>query len=148
MERKITHGGRPAATLSDAVWIGRALPQSSGQVWPPKPPVRDHSKDPHLRTSLRAELPYEAIINYGTTYSGAWRVRDMSMSGAYVEMDVGDLQEGTAVEFVLRYYYKGDPVEHRLPATAMRIQQSGVALKFGRYDDETYTQLINLLYAR
>ncbi len=147
MERKITHRERPATVLSDAVWIGRALPQSSEQTWPPKPPLRDHSKDPHLRTSLRAELPYEAVINYGMTYSGAWRVRNMSMSGAFVEMDVGDLQEGAAVEFVIRYSYKGQQMEHRLPATATRIQQNGVALKFGRYDDETYTQLINLLYA-
>ncbi len=148
MDRKITRGGLPTTTLSDAVWLGRALPQTSEQAWPPRPPVRDHSKDPHLRTSLRAELPYEAVINYGITYSGAWRVRNMSMSGVFVEMDVGDLQEGAVVEFVLRYHYRGEALEHRLPATATRIQPNGVALKFGRYDDETYTQLINLLYAR
>ncbi len=148
MDRKITRGRRPATALSDAVWIGRALPQSSEQTWPPKPPVRDHSKDPHLRTSLRTELPYEVIINYGMTISCAGRVRDMSMSGAFVEMDVGDLQEGAAVEFVLKCFYKGERMEHRLPATATRIQQNGVALKFGRYDDETYTQLVNLLYVR
>ncbi len=149
MDRKSAQGGHAGVALSDAVWIGRALPQTADQAWPPKALLRDHSKDPHLRTSLRSELPYEAVINYGLTYSGAWRVRNMSMSGAFVEMEeVRDLDEGAAVEFVLRYYAKGDPVEIRLPATAIRVQESGVALKFGHYDDETYTQLVNLLYTR
>ncbi|MHB8345715.1 MAG: PilZ domain-containing protein [Acidiferrobacterales bacterium] len=148
MDRKITRGKPPATSLSDAVWIGRALSQSSEQAWLPKPPLRDHSKDPHLRTSLRAELAYEVIINHGMIISCPGRVRDMSMSGAFVEMDVGDLQEGVAVEFVLRCYYKGERVELRISALATRLQEDGVALNFGRYDDDTYTQLINLLYAR
>jgi len=148
MTRKIVNQDGSPSISGDAVWIGRALSDPRYGIAHPAPRLRDHSKESHQRISIRAEVPYQAVINYGMSYSGAWRVRDISMSGAFVEMDIGDLQEGTSVEFVIRFRHNERSIEHRLPATAIRIQHNGVALKFGHYDDNAYTDLINLLYAR
>jgi len=55
-----------------------------------------------------------------------------------------------AVKAVARhapYPGKGEAVELRLPAIVTRIQGDGLALTFGRYDDQAYTDLANLLYA-
>ncbi len=147
MERKIIRQEGSPASAADLVWVGHGLSQAQEQAGRQISAQRDHSKDCHQRISIRSEVPYRALINYGMRYSGVSRIRDMSMSGAFVEMAVGDLGEGASVEFVIRFRYKGRPVEHRLPATAIRVQSNGVALKFGHYDDNAYTDLINLLYA-
>lgn len=46
----------------------------------------------------------------------------------------------------IRLRYRGEPLELRLPARVVRLTAEGAAVRFGRYDDETYTQLVNLLY--
>jgi hypothetical protein len=76
-----------------------------------------------------------------------WKIRDLSLSGAFLEMDAADLEEGGMVEFVLRFAYKDRRVEHRLPAKVARITPDGVALEFKKYNNEVYTDLVNLIYA-
>jgi hemolysin activation/secretion protein len=102
---------------------------------------------PAPRHSVRRPFGVEALVNHGLSYSTPWRVRDLSLTGAFVEMDATQLPQGENVEFVLRYRYKNQSVEHRIPATVMRAASDGVALTFGRYDDQTYTDLANLLFA-
>ncbi len=101
-----------------------------------------------MRTGIAPEVTYQAFINAGTSSAQTWRIRDISMSGVFVEMDSGELREGTAVEFIFRFRHSGRQVEHSLPATVIRIQGNGIALAFGRYDDETYSDLVNVLYLR
>jgi hypothetical protein len=36
---------------------------------------------------------------------------------------------------------------HRVPADVVRVDRDGVVLRFRRYDDRTYTALVNLLYS-
>lgn len=99
------------------------------------------------RGSVRCATSLTAVINYGFSYSAAWPVRDLSMTGAFVEMLEPNLREGMAVEFVLRADYHGRALEHRLAAVATRVTPEGAAFEFGAYDDAAYTDLANLLYA-
>lgn len=99
------------------------------------------------RGSVRCAVSVTAVINFGPSYSAAWPVRDLSMTGAFVEMLEPDLREGMAVEFVLRADYHGRELEHRLAAVATRVTPEGAAFEFGAYDDAAYTDLANLLYA-
>ena len=43
--------------------------------------------------------------------------------------------------------YQEKQIEHRIPATIARLQAKGIGLKFEAYDNQTYTDLVNLLYA-
>ena len=103
--------------------------------------------EPKYRTAVRTEVPLQVLINYDFNYSKATRVRDLSTEGAFVEMPTTELPQGARVETVFRYRVKGTTREHRLPARIVRVDRDGVALKFGAYDDDTYTGLINLLFA-
>jgi hypothetical protein len=99
------------------------------------------------RHSLRRPLNLEVLVNYGLTYSVPWHVRDLSMQGAYIEIESGPLAESAYLEVVLRFQYKGERLELRLPATVERVEGKGMAVRFGYYDDDAYTHLTNLLYA-
>jgi hypothetical protein len=99
------------------------------------------------RHSLRRNLNLDVVVNHGMTYSIPWQVRDLSLDGAFVEIESGPLPEASYLEVVVRYDYKDRKVELRLPATVARIEGRGMALRFGYYDDQAYTDLANLLYA-
>ena len=101
--------------------------------------------DVESRSSTRKSIPMEIIVNYGMTYSGSWHIRDLSMDGVFVEMGGAELPQGTPVELVFRYSYRGAPHEHRLPASVVRSGSDGLAFRFGKYDDDVYTGLVNLL---
>ena len=99
------------------------------------------------REGLRRQPPMTALINFGLHYSQRWPVRDLSPSGAYVEMPGRGLKAGMALEFVLRRQHHERTLELRLPARVVRVDDAGAALSFGGYDDSTYTELVNLLYS-
>jgi hypothetical protein len=112
-------------------------------------PLLSAARAPHVhwRHAVRRRKPLEALVNYGMTNSVLRQVRDLSPTDAFVEMSPANLSVGSEVEFVLRYRYQGRLIELRLSATVNRVVPDGVALKFGKYDDITYTDLVNLLYA-
>jgi len=99
------------------------------------------------RTGLRRQVPQTALINFGLHYSQRWPIRDLSPSGAFVEMPLRGIREGMTVEFVLHTHRRGQQAELRLPARVVRLVDNGVALSFGGYDDPTYTEIVNLLYS-
>jgi hypothetical protein len=140
MDRKFLSHRAPVGAADQAFWLGRALEAREQER------IRDVPV-PAPRHSVRRPFGVEALVNHGLSYSTPWRVRDLSLTGAFVEMDATQLPQGENVEFVLRYRYKNQSVEHRIPATVMRAAPDGVALTFGRYDDQTYTDLANLLFA-
>lgn len=126
-------------------------PETAGAAARNAVPASAHTpprQTPEARRSLRRRIPMHVVINYGMSYSEAQPVRDLSMNGVFVDMAASELYEGRFVEVVLRYPYKGRRVEHRLPARVRRVSPEGVALRFGPYDDDTYTDLVNLLYAQ
>jgi hypothetical protein len=124
------------AKLDQQFWLSRATQPHASESFKPTP-----------RYSLRRPIYFEALINRGLNYSTPWRVRDLSLTGAFVEMDTAQFGPASSVEVVLRYRYKDAPIELRISATVARVQADGAALVFGNYDDQTYTDLANLLYA-
>jgi HAMP domain-containing protein len=139
MDRKLLRG-IPSPTADQSFWLGRALEARE------EARLEDDATQP--RHSIRRQLDLQVLVNHGLTYSVPWHVRDLSLTGAFVEMDAAQLPESSYVEFVLRYRYQGRPIEHRIPATVTRVAAEGVALTFGHYDDQAYTDLTNLLYAK
>jgi hypothetical protein len=73
-------------------------------------------------------------------------VSELSTSGALVAKKDAALTIGAPVECVLRCGHDDRAVELRLPATVARADRDAVALRFGSYDNETYTRLVNVLY--
>ena len=146
MARKIPPENTPA-TGRPSVWLTQAA-----RARYESDPADDllpaaHARHAPLRGSVRRRKPLKALVNYGMTYSALQPVRDLSLTDVFVEMDPAPLTMGAGMEFVLRYRYRGRPVELRLSGVIKRIEPDGVALQFGEYDDATYTHLVNLLYA-
>jgi hypothetical protein len=134
------HGIAALAEREQSFWVSRILERSQS----------DETRNlvhAEARHSLRRRYRFDALINHGLSYSQTWPVRDLSLEGAFVQADSGQLPKGATVEIVLRYRYKGRDIEVRLPAVVARIDADGMALSFGRYDNHTYTDLTNLLYA-
>lgn len=98
------------------------------------------------RTSIRKKIPLHILINYDLTYSKRWKIRDLSLGGALVEMDQNDLVPGTSIEAVLAIKEHHEYDLYRLPAEVIRVEKNRVALRFRNYDDRAYTALVNLLY--
>jgi hypothetical protein len=99
-----------------------------------------------VRVGIPAHVAYTAIIDDGQTHHAAWSIRNMSLSGVLLEMDVSHLREGVAVDFLLRCKAHDRALDIRIPAKVMRTQLNGLALQFGYYDIPTCHDLIGLLY--
>jgi hypothetical protein len=99
------------------------------------------------RSSIRKAISLNIVINYDLAYSKRWKVRDLSLNGAMVDMRRDELLPGTPVEAVLALKEHGEYGLHRLPAEVVRTDRNGVALRFRNYDDRAYTALVNLLYS-
>jgi len=99
------------------------------------------------RQSIRKIITLNIIVNHDLAYSKRWKVRDLSLSGARLETGREGLSPGTPVEAVLTLGENGEYGLHRVPADVVRADRDGVALRFRRYDDWTYTALVNMLYS-
>ena len=117
---------------------------SDQPFWLRRPPATDDGISG--RASPRRSPNLQVLVNHGLTYSIPSQVRDLSLDGAFIEMNTDPFPESSYLEVVLRYHYKGRNVELRLPAVVARVEGRGMAVRFGGYDDQTYTDLANLLY--
>lgn len=98
------------------------------------------------RVSPRKVLPCSLMLRNGATYVMARAIHDISLVGALVEIDVTGLVPGASVELVLEFSDGRRNTDLQLSAEVVRVDSQGVALRFGDYGDQTYTDLVNLLY--
>lgn len=98
------------------------------------------------RHSIRKNISLDIVVNHDLAGSEYWKVRDLSLSGARLEAAGDGLSPGTPVEAVLTLGEHDEYGRHRVPADVVRVDRNGVALRFRRYDDRTYTALVNFLY--
>ena len=145
MEKKHTTLNETSGA-QNSVWLARAASDNAAPGLPVDPQNRA-STSLHERESIRRSVPCSILVNFGATYAIASNILDISLSGAYVELVASGLQLGDAVEVVLGFSYQAKQIELRIPATIVRLQSGGVGLKFVTYDNHTYTDLVNLLYA-
>ncbi len=99
------------------------------------------------RTSIRKKVSLNIVINHDFAYSKSWKLRDLSLGGAMIEMDREELVPGTMIEAVLALKEHDQYGLYRFPADVVRVNKDGVALRFRRYDNEAYTALVRLLYS-
>lgn len=102
----------------------------------------------HQRGSIRKTPACDIFIKAGKSYVIAKKIHDLSVDGVFVEIEPIGMLEGDRAEVMISFAYHGKQVEHLIPADVVRIQPDGVGLKFGRYSDRTYTDLVNLLYTK
>jgi hypothetical protein len=138
MKNKAGMAGGPAALRS------RSQPSGPAQV---DPALAGHEKHGPMRQDVRRELELTGIVNYELTYSAPAPIRDLGLHGVFLRWTSPAMTVGKDVEFVLRCAYCDKPLELRFAARVVRLAPDGIALAFGEYDDHTYTQLTNLLYA-
>lgn len=148
MEKKTSiSAGR--STVQNDMWLARALAAGARGPRAPAPAssLPQVHPSPHSRMSVRRRIDCTLLVNFGSTYVIASDIFDFSLTGAYVNLDAAGAQLGDMVEVVVSFSYQGDIMERRIPAIVARLQSKGVGLKFEHYDDQTYTDLVNLLYA-
>jgi len=137
MDRKrVTQNPSPENLRGD-IWLTRSASQN------PRP-----NTSLHQRGSIRKAQPCEIFIKSGKSYILAHKIQDLSMDGVFIETDTAGLTEGGQVEVLISFAYQGRQIEHQIVAEVVRQQAHGVGLRFGQYSDQTYTDLINLLYTK
>jgi PilZ domain len=146
MEKKPTLQGGQSGTRND-MWLARAVRENAPPDLPVRPPLSPLCTSLYERQSIRRAIPCSILVDFGTVYAIASNILNLSLTGVYVDLDVTGAQLGDSVEVVMAFAYRGEQIERRIPATIARLQSQGVGLKFEAYDDQTYTDLVNLLYA-
>lgn len=126
-------------------WPARISFRKENAPKPTYPTSKDLESHVDVRFNLRRNIQLQAVLNYGQSHSEPAMVRDLSLGGAFIVMAPVDLREGCYTELILRYRYKGAVKEHHLGAHIARIEPEGVGLRFNQYDDDIYTDLVNLL---
>jgi hypothetical protein len=100
------------------------------------------------RKNGRTPVSVPIVINFDATYSKLWETRDMGLDGAYAERGRIDLPYGAHVEVALLLKENNKFIKRRLPAKVVRVEESGIALEFGRYDEDIYSDIVHFLHRR
>lgn len=137
MDRK-----RPAP--SDAKTDARA------NIWLTRPAFQKSPIDTslHRRGSIRKASACDIFVKCGKSYVIAKKIHDLSVNGVFVEIESAGMLEGDRAEVLISFVYQGKLIEHLIRADVVRIQPEGAGLKFGRYSDRIYTDLVNLFYTK
>ncbi len=75
------------------------------------------------------------------------RLRDISLSGAFIETENFALTKGTKVDLVLRVLRGEKTTDCLLPAEVLRVEKDGAALMFGGLDQHVENILVNISLA-
>lgn len=127
-----------------------ARPSTRADIWLTRSAFQKPAIDTslHQRGSIRKAPACDVFIKSGKSYVIAKKIHDLSVDGVFVEIETNGMLEGDRAEVMISFEYQGQQIEHLIPADVIRIQPQGVGLKFGRYSDKTYTDLVNLLYTK
>jgi hypothetical protein len=147
MDKKRTTQDHPQWVTRVDVWLTRAANDDAERVDFNMPSKIATGNATRQRVSIRKPIPCNILVRVGPSYIIARKVHDISLVGAFVEMDTTDLAEGGIVELVIGFAYNQRPIEHQISAEVVRVEAEGAGFRFCTYDDRTYTDLVNLLYA-
>ncbi len=86
------------------------------------------------RLDLRRVTDVKVFANDGVQLKKC-RLRDISVSGAFIETKEFPLAKGAEVELVLRVRREGRLTHFRLPAKVIRVTPDGAALAFVDLDE-------------
>lgn len=146
MDRK-KHGAPEQMTSEGPSFWGRPMSRDifTQDTTAVPQPGRD-VRHPKQRLGVRKAIPCSLLVKTGSSFVLARRIKDISLVGAYVEMDSVGLLPGDIVDIVIDFDFGQRQVEHQMTAEVTRVEAQGIGLKFNAYGDRTYTDLVNLLY--
>jgi len=75
------------------------------------------------------------------------RLRDISLDGAFIEIENFALVKGTKLDLVLRILREEKTTACPLPAEVVRVEKDGAALMFGGLDQHVYNILVDIVLA-
>lgn len=148
MDKKRTASDDRQGAHQADVWLTQAVAVDTTPAYFNAPPKLTADGALRKRESIRKTMPCNVLVKIGSSYVIAEKVHDISLVGAFVEMNPAALAKGDIVDVVIEFSYKQRNVEHQISAEVMRIEAEGVGLKFGGYGNRTYTDLVNLLYSK
>jgi len=131
MKRKSSYERFSAGSEGEVNWLARI--------------VTDKLTKPEQRRSPRKSVPMEVTLGQCLTCFGKWPIRNLSLHGAFLEGSLDGMSVGTLLDVAFRYAPKGVPVMRYVPARVVRVESDGVALKFGKYGQLVYADLMTLL---
>lgn len=147
MSRKLSiEPGTPAAPGAAPQEFWRGVAARSGAAMAPGLRAEDGPAQ-RLHVPSRRRLPLQVTLNFGLGGCPVLQLRNLSTDGALIELGSHALAEGMLVELVLRCLYKDRPLSLHFGAEIVQVEGGSVLLRFGRYDDQTYTDLVNVMYA-
>jgi PilZ domain len=139
MDNKRSTPDRQQVAIQDDVWLTRAVADATRD---------DHDASSRQRVSIRKSIPCNMLVRVGSSYVIARRIHDISLVGAFVDMDTAGLAVGDLVEVVIGFVYNQRQIEHQISAEVVRVETDGAGFRFCTYCNRTYTDLVNLLYAQ
>jgi len=144
--KRATSDDRQAA-IRTGVWLTRAVTDEAARDNHGTPSIRSAGASFSRRVGIRKSMPCNIIVKLGSAYVIARKIHDISLVGAFVEMDTTGLAVGDPVEVVIGVSYNQRQIEHQISAEIVRIDTEGVGIRFSTYGNRTYTDLVNFLYA-
>ena len=75
------------------------------------------------------------------------RLRDISLDGAFIEIENFALVKGTKLDLVLRILREEKTTACRLSAEVLRVERDGAVLMFGDLDQHVYDMLVDIVLA-
>ena len=147
VDRKKTIIPEQLTTASPSFWARHASRDMLTQDTAAAPQPGRESRPPRQRIGIRKAVPCSSLVKTGSSYVLARKIHDISLAGAYLEMDSTGLVPGDIVDIVIDFDFGHRQVEHQMSAEISRVEEQGVGLQFNAYGDRTYTDLANLLYA-
>lgn len=145
-KKRATPDDQPGAIRAD-VWLTRAGADDATRGHHDIPSKQPAGASFRQRVSIRKPTPCSILVKTGSSYVIARKIHDISLVGAFVEMDTTGLAAGNLVELVIGFAYNQRQIEHQISAEVVRVETEGVGFRFCAYGNRTYTDLVNLLYA-
>jgi hypothetical protein len=101
------------------------------------------SKERRINPRMPVEL--NAVLNYDSR-AVICTVRDISVSGAFLETDPSELPLTPAVELTVNLPTTEGVRLHRVPILIRRLGDEGAGVSFGEMDRDAYFGLVDYVY--
>jgi hypothetical protein len=94
---------------------------------------------PRIPTTLDAAINVQKFL-----YS--CKIRNISLSGAYVLINTPELSLDCTVELAITSYHASNGNTQQLSATVERLTNDGAGIKFNNLEIEAYFTLVDIVY--
>jgi hypothetical protein len=103
---------------------------------------------PERRQSVRKKVRLDVAVKIDRPEVFDGKIRDMNLDGAFVEFAGTVPRIGERLEAMLYLPHRRQLHRICFPATVLRTESDGAALKFEAYDLPTYKLLVRTLYSQ